>query len=204
MIAYVDHTAQIGHEKDGSLHHSLSPFASVLEETKGQALRIIELGSGCGVVGIWIATRFPNAQVIMTDLPEAMEILGINMSQARVAPGSMLEKQLFNWDEEIPRDIAAKTFDLMIVSDCTYNCDSIPSLVRTCTALLTQSTQALLVVSMKVRHDSELVFFDLISEAGLMKLEEAAVPLSNADQAAMVQKQQNAIVYIFSRRRYKA
>ncbi|KAL9123969.1 MAG: hypothetical protein Q9217_006655 [Psora testacea] len=199
LIAYLDQTAQAKCKQNDSLDPSTSSFASLLEMRHKCGLRILELGSGCGIVGIWMATSFPNTQVVLTDLPEAMEILGINVNHARVAMGSRLEKAVLDWDEELPEDIVTRTFDLIIVSDCTYNCDSVPALVKTLATLIGQSFRALIVVSMKIRHESELVFFDLISEAGLAKLGKASVPFFSAHEMATQQPGEAADVYVFGR-----
>ena len=148
-----------------------------------------------------MATTFPNSHVIMTDLPEATEILGLNIVHAKAAAGSRLEKGVLDWNGTVPEDITEKTFDLIVVSDCTYNCDSLPALVKTLAALVFQSPQALIVVSMKVRHESELVFFDLMSEAGLKMFEQVYVPLSSTDQLPLGQPRETAEVYIFGARK---
>ena len=141
------------------------PFAARLQMLSGP--RVIELGSGCGIVGLQLVQACCKAQVLLTDLPEAMEVLERNISIANFAPGSQVSKAVLNWDENVPEAIAVQTFDLVLVSDCTYNSDSIPALVRTLASLTERSPEALVVVSMKVRHASEAIFHELVLEAGL-------------------------------------
>jgi hypothetical protein len=72
-----------------------------------------------------------NAEVILTDLPEAEEIVERNVSYARPANGSSVRFQELNWDEDLPQGLATQSdtgsvnaFDLIVAADCTYNPDS--------------------------------------------------------------------------------
>ena len=126
-------------------------------------LRTLELGTGCGIVGIYLASTVANSRCLLTDLPEAMELLRLNMQAARLAPGSVLIGEVLDWDQPLPRAVEVNGFDLIVISDCTYNCDSVPSLVSTMTSLALSSPSAIVLVSMKVRHESEFVFFEHIA-----------------------------------------
>ena len=130
-----------------------------------QATSVLELGSGCGIAGIAIAQMLSGCNVTLTDLPAAMEILERNVSKALIAAGSKLEISEFDWNNDIPQTIKDKRFDLIIVSDCTYNPDSLPALVETLSTLILSSPNAIIIVSMKVRHSSEAIFFELMSNA---------------------------------------
>ena len=162
--------------------------------------RVIELGSGCGIVGIGLAQRLPRADFVLTDLPEAMEILEHNISKARAAKSTTIRAETLNWDQPIPKHMLEDPFNLILVSDCTYNSDSIPALVRTMSGLITRSPSALIIVAMKVRHSSEAVFFDLMKDAGLAIENNFAIPLprhwSPEDQAL-----ETVEVYVFKKAR---
>lgn len=148
--------------------------------------RVIELGSGCGIVGIGLAQRLPRADLVLTDLPEATEILEHNISKARPAKSTTMRADTLNWDQPIPMHFLEEPFNLILVSDCTYNSDSIPALVRTMSALTARSPSALIIGATKVRHSSEAVFFNLMKNAGLAIEDRFAIPLpshwSPADQ----------------------
>jgi predicted nicotinamide N-methyase len=144
----------------------------LVEESIGAAtfkkLNIIELGSGCGIVGICLAQSILNCDVLLTDLPEAREIAERNIASMNPAVGSSAKFQQLDWEEALPTSIQAQTFDLVLVADCTYNPDSGPALVCTLTALVEKSPKAVVLLSMKVRHQSELVFFDLMKAASFI------------------------------------
>jgi predicted O-methyltransferase YrrM len=104
-----------------------SSFAKALLPSKPSIrLQILELGTGCGMVGIAIAQTIEGADVLLTDLPEAQEIVQRNVSQARLAKGSRLEFQELDWDAELPLNLrtSPSRLDLVIAADCTYNPDS--------------------------------------------------------------------------------
>jgi hypothetical protein len=76
------------------------------------------------MVGITIAQIIEDADVYLTDLPEAQEIVQRNINLARPAKGSTVAFQELNWDVEIPSNIATSRLDLVVAADCTYNSDS--------------------------------------------------------------------------------
>jgi predicted nicotinamide N-methyase len=89
-------------------------------------IRVLELGAGCGIVGIAIAHVTRCADVLLTDLPEAREIVEQNIDQAVLAKGSSLRFQELDWDTNLPSDCQFSTspLDLVVAADCTYNADS--------------------------------------------------------------------------------
>ncbi|KAI9834831.1 MAG: hypothetical protein M1819_002739 [Sarea resinae] len=155
--------------------------AMLASTDRTRAINIIELGSGCGMVGISLSQLVPNASIVLTDLPEAEDILRRNMAAAKTAPTSSLALQMLDWEDEGLPEIVSKrkALDLILVADCTYNPDTTPALVRTLAALTESSHgKAIIVVAMKVRHASEAVFFDLMAEAGLAQYGHVALPSS--------------------------
>lgn len=154
------------------------PFLTKLlqRQPPGQ-INILELGAGCGTVGIALAHSFPNCQVVLTDLAEAQDILSRNMEQATPATNSSLRSRTLDWngvseEADLERDLA-----LVIVSDCTYNAGSCPYLVGTLARVAATSPGVKILVAMKRRHDSEDVFFDLMRDAHLQILENETIDL---------------------------
>lgn len=141
-------------------------FDHVQDEGSNRILRVIELGTGCGIVGIALAQRLPRCAVVLTDLQEAQDIANRNAKLAQPALGSSIQFEVLDWDEPLPEQVRAQTYDLIIVSDCTYNADSLPTLVRTLKALTEISPEAAVLVCLKRRHESEDVFFTLMEGAG--------------------------------------
>ena len=143
---------------------------------------ILELGSGCGIGGLMFALTVPkdrsghNCKVLLTDLPEAIPILEYNISQNQYAEGCTVESQVLKWEDEESLELllGKSKFDIVLVSDCTYNCDSCPALVKTLSAVA-QASNPYVIVSMKVRHETESVFFALMEEAGFATMRDGKI-----------------------------
>ncbi|PLN82999.1 UPF0665 family protein c [Aspergillus taichungensis] len=135
-------------------------------------LHAVELGSGCGIVGISLAQTLPNCNVVLTDLPEVEDIVTQNISVSQPAPASRVTFCTLDWDDEdLPEEVTnGGAIDLVLVSDCTYNADSLPALVSVLDRLVQKSPDVLVLVALKRRHDSEEAFFDLMRGAGLCSL----------------------------------
>lgn len=160
-------------------------------------LRVLELGSGCGLVGLQIAHACPLSHIWLTDLPEAMEILQFNINQAQLAMGCHVRSTTLDWEEHLPKTIATERIDLVLVSDCTYNSDSIPALVKTLKTLIENSPSALIVISMKVRHDSEAIFFRLMADAGLKQAEHHVYKIPDMQRTVRGQSLENVDIYTY-------
>lgn len=64
-----------------------------------------------------------------------------------------------------------------MVADCTYNPDVVPDLVQTLKRLAETNRDVFVLLAMKVRHESEMVFFDLMSESDFAISEKCKIPL---------------------------
>lgn len=136
----------------------------LLKIPRSSPLQAVELGAGCGIVGIALATLLTNCDILLTDLPEVEEIVTHNMKEASPRPSSHVHFQTLDWDEP-PPNLCSQPIDLILVSDCTYNADSLPTLVSVLDRLVRTSPEALVLVALKRRHDSEAIFFDLMRTA---------------------------------------
>lgn len=96
---------------------------ALLPSRRKGTLQVLELGTGCGIVGISLAHTISNANVLLTDLSEAREIVQHNIDQAHLANGSSIKFQELNWDDDLPTDVTSP-LDLVLAADCTYNPDS--------------------------------------------------------------------------------
>jgi hypothetical protein len=144
-------------------------------------LKVLELGAGCGIVGITLSQVFYSqvSQVLLTDLNEASEILAQNLSPAVLnSPNSSkISHQVLDWSSPLPLNVNSTSWDLIVVADCTYNPDVVPDLVATLKLITEESKEAVILLAMKVRHDSELIFFDLMKEKHFVVKEKCAIPL---------------------------
>jgi predicted nicotinamide N-methyase len=140
--------------------------------TTEPSLKVLELGAGCGIVGITLSTLPNTAQLLLTDLPEATEILTQNLS---FLP-SHISHEVLDWSAPLPAHIAETGWDLIAISDCTYNPDVVPELVKTL-GELARGKEVYVLLAMKVRHESELVFFELMEKVGFEVREKLKIDL---------------------------
>lgn len=178
-----------------SLENATTPLPLleyVLVSATYRRLNAIELGCGCGTVGIALAQSIPDCDVLLTDLPEVDSLVAANIARLNPAMNSKVAFHSLDWEAPLPKAVHSRNHDLIIVSECTYNTDTLQPLVNTLQALVTRSPKAVVIVSTKTRHDSEAAFFDLMKEAefaqdGSMRMPLPGVPGSGyADWATDV------------------
>ena len=143
------------------------------------SITAIELGSGCGIVGIGLAQMISNYDILLTDLPDAQSILKQNVSCSSAAKGSAISACVLDWELDLPPEVSERKHDMILVSDCTYNTDTIPALVNTLSKLTLISPKAVTYLATKVRHDSETEFFKLMNDASFAARQLSAITLPN-------------------------
>lgn len=178
-----------------------SGLAQLLQRSGPQAPGVLELGSGSGIAGLQVAGLCSRSNVLLTDLPDAMDILKRNVELAKsLSSTGKLATAVLNWDEPLPDMMARQRFDLVILSDCTYNSDSIPGLVATLSSVAKMSPGALFVISLKMRHDSEAIFFDLMANTGFIKAEHILIPLPDRCRSDIGQDLEAVEIYVYRSR----
>ncbi|RFU73164.1 upf0665 family c [Trichoderma arundinaceum] len=181
--------------------------------TGPRSINVLELGCGVGILGGGLSAVFPRMRpppsrgctILMTDLEEAEGRTRSNMSrllQARqgrkssAGPPVKLLYENLDWEEGrkglFGPEAQSHRWDLIMLSDCTYNVDMLPALVETLSALHAsnkartaaspasaaerpRSTKVFLAT--KPRHASEEALFDLLSHEGWVELHRQTLPL---------------------------
>lgn len=141
----------------------------VLVSATYRHFNVLELGCGCGPNGIALAQSIPDCNVLLTDLEEAEEVVLANINRMNPAISSKVAFAALDWTQSLPPKIEGRLNDLIIVSECTYNTETLQPLVDTLTSLIARSPKAVIVLATKTRHDSEAVFFDMMKTAGLIE-----------------------------------
>ncbi|KAJ0177777.1 hypothetical protein K1T71_006650 [Dendrolimus kikuchii] len=94
-------------------------------------IKVLELGAGLGVVGLTAATL--GAQVTLTDLPEALSLLRLNITENKPKIGSMggyaIAESLV-WGDNTS-DILKEEFDMVVLADCVYYEEALQPLLET-------------------------------------------------------------------------
>ncbi|KAL8955218.1 MAG: hypothetical protein Q9193_006843 [Seirophora villosa] len=159
-----------------------------VQQVDGKRNCILELGAGCGLVGLVLASMSENqnCQLILTDVDDdSLKLARYNARLSRNAFNSVWQCCTLDWRE--PQKFSTDQHPTIIVaSDCIYNADNIPDLVRTFSHLVRRSCESSkgsvipkVIVSTKRRHPSEEMFFNLMTKAGFEQSDHDKVPLSD-------------------------
>lgn len=93
-----------------------SDFTDFTSIDSTKKLKILELGTGVGLVSIHLGKMLPKADIFATDLADAKEICEMNISLNDV--GDNVKFGELDWEGY--KEPAA-SWDMIIVTDCTYN-----------------------------------------------------------------------------------
>jgi predicted nicotinamide N-methyase len=125
-----------------------APVAAVLATHP----RVVELGSGTGVVGIAAAAL--GGDVVMTDLPELLPLLHHNITlNAEIvasAQGSLSAAELRWGKTALPQELVDP--DLILLSDCVFETAAAQLLVETLEQLCTQPGTTVLLANEQREH----------------------------------------------------
>ena len=179
--------------------NSMPLFRATLQSNDFPTINVLELGSGCGIVGIALACLRPHCHVTLTDVSEAGGLIQKNLTAQALAKGSAVHFEELDWSVlELPYYCREYPPHLVLVSDCTYNEDSIPLLVRTMRLLSLQSPDVKILVALKRRHANEYVFFTSMNQAGFRIIESSKILLphtwSPGDAAAEFAEGDNVVI----------
>lgn len=136
------------------LEHAVDS-GSLLLQTK----KIVELGSGCGLVGCIAALL--GAQVILTDLPDRLRLLRKNVETnvntgGRGAQGTASVRELI-WGDDPDPDLIDPPPDYVIASDVIYSEEAVKDLLDTLKQLC--GTQTTVILTGELRNDVVLEYF---------------------------------------------
>jgi predicted nicotinamide N-methyase len=157
-------------------------ISGLMKSTQVRRLRVLELGAGCGIVGVAFA-QLVKCDMLLTDLEEAQEILGSNVRCASPMAGSTVQAQNLDWETGLD-DSSNTNFDLILVSDCIYNPESSVHLVKTLRQLALRAPNVLILVGFKRRHEADTIFFERMQFTKFETVESINIPLphTNTDQ----------------------
>jgi Lysine methyltransferase len=165
-------SAVISYRHLSSLPPGLTTLLKHLQ-SPAHPLKVLELGTGVGVLGICIALAFPNATVVMTDLPDAQPLVDKNIHLSASLTNNLTQHASFrvlDWETQpYPEWTSLETFDLIVMADVTYNTATFLALANLLEHLLkTGSKGARVICCGKRRHDEEKQFWKIVRERGFV------------------------------------
>lgn len=128
--------------------------------------RVLELGSGCGLVGLHLGCL--GANVVMTDCEDVIEHTRANMNSSQNKElvrraGGCVGCEVLAWGQ--PSRFQPAEFDVVIASDCVYHEHLFDPFLRTLASLSSPANYTLLCHEWR-RLDLENSFFETLCEWG--------------------------------------
>lgn len=198
LAAYPEHVS--------SKHECMQKMHNIIH-AKGP-LRILELGCGVGILGVGLGAAYPklhlhapgDCTILMTDLEEGEARARANIARFEETrrpddtdQASQSVKMIYenlDWEDgrlgKFGPIVDSQPWDLVMLSDCTYNVDMLPALVETLSSLHAnnlkraseeQDWRTKVFLATKPRHASEKALFDLLAKEGWETLHEQVLPL---------------------------
>lgn len=151
------------------LWSSASVLASHLAKMQlPRNMRVLELGAGVGLSGLFCSVRLGAERVVLSDLPATQALLEENISLNRLSSSSA-QARILDWTKPPPDWLKSEGFNLIIASDCVYY-DAVSlfrGLVDVIYHICSASSEAVLfVLGYKRRHAGESLFFQMMADKG--------------------------------------
>ncbi|XP_076814320.1 protein-lysine N-methyltransferase EEF2KMT-like [Clavelina lepadiformis] len=117
---------------------------------------ILELGSGCGLLGLVLSKSFEMKSFTFTDVhPDVLEQLRANVHLNGLCQGKHSVKY-FNWQERTPDE---EKPDIILAADVVFDPLIVPDLARTIANLLCNNTSAVAFIASTIRNESTYQMF---------------------------------------------
>jgi hypothetical protein len=203
---------------------SISGLAALKETLcQDKDISILEVGCGIGTLGIGltqvlrsrVGESCKGSSILMTDLPEAEERVVANISRYKASLSETpdatkvgIDYEDLNWEDgrlgKFGPKVQSKLWDLIVISDCTYNVDTIPALVQTLSQLHSAARshpdcpstgwRSKVMLATKPRHWSEEAFLGLMESDSWTIEEKVVLPLPMLDA-----EMQSVEIYLFAK-----
>merc|ERR1719387_2036042 len=133
----------------GRVWYGAQLMIQYLEQAQGvlglrrEGLRVLELGSGTGWLGLNLAARLPGASVTLTDLDRAVPELAAHVDRAAAALPELglqgrVRSEAADWAELGGSALAAEPWDLVLGTDLLYSHEALAALCTGFAALVSE------------------------------------------------------------------
>ncbi|XP_059292933.1 uncharacterized protein LOC132046348 [Lycium ferocissimum] len=184
---------------DNNNRNGSTPFSNLFKRQENGVslpLRILELGSGTGVVGI-AAAAILGAKVTVTDLPHVLPNIQFNVdgnSKVLDQQSGVVDVAALSWGESKDMEAVGRDYDLILGSDVVYHDHLYDPLIKTLRFFLLGGGKKIVFVMAHLRRwKKESVFFKRAKKLFDVKIIHAEPP-SNGSRIGVV-------VYLFTGKR---
>ncbi|KIY70592.1 hypothetical protein CYLTODRAFT_391905 [Cylindrobasidium torrendii FP15055 ss-10] len=128
--------------------------------------RILELGAGAGLPGITLALRRPDAEVVVSDYPDAKLIQTLTENVERNVPQGNARAAAYGWGTDTKVALGQRKFDVVVAADTLWNSEFHALLVRTLDMVLEDAGKVYLVAGLHTGRYTLDAFFKAVTKAG--------------------------------------
>lgn len=185
-------------ENESSKHPCMRALGGLFGSRK--EINVLELGCGVGILGVGLGAVYPKLSqgqctILLTDLQEAEARARSNIARLSPQASESEEPQVrmlyenLDWEDgrqgQFGREAGSRAWDLVMLSDCTYNVDMLPALVETLSAIHSSNLKQVpgepfttkVFLATKPRHASERELFELMEKEGWETLHKQVLQL---------------------------
>ena len=156
-----------------------------------QHKRIVEIGSGTGIVGLQLCAL--GGHVTLTDREEYLELINYNIKKnLPMLTGTAQAKTLF-WGDDLEGDKDFQNIDYVIVANCVYHSIELDQLVKTICNLCPENSSTYLLCCYEIRNEGIRRLVDEFHQQ-LMEKNFIIENISSTDFRLKYQNDYNAIV----------
>ncbi|WWC72379.1 uncharacterized protein I206_106341 [Kwoniella pini CBS 10737] len=129
--------------------------------------KILELGSGTGLVGIVAGMLEPSAEVWATDQSILLDLMEVN-AELNLPTSTTQRRNVhiaeYNWGEQVPSTIPIENIDVVLAADCVYFEPAFPLLVKTLCDLAPIGKEIEILFCWKKRRKADKRFFIMLKK----------------------------------------
>ena len=126
-------------------------------------LRILELGAGTGIAGLYAGALFRDATVVLTDLGDHLDLLDVNVYRNELQ--ERVRAKVLDWKDASSWTALDDAPDLIVATDCAYH----PSLYRPFADVLARACRSRKTTCLVgvTKQDTTAAFYAMLDAAGL-------------------------------------
>ncbi|WVQ70537.1 hypothetical protein IAR50_000056 [Cryptococcus sp. DSM 104548] len=139
-------------------------YRHVSEPEKLKGKKILELGSGTGLVGLVTAMIEPSSEIWITDQAPLLDLMETNTRSNLGEENSTVHVAEFNWGEPVSSSIPIEDIEVVLAADCVYSEPAFPLLVQTLCDVAPLGKNIEILFSYNKRRKADKKFFAMLKK----------------------------------------